>query len=84
MAQNLNNLAIICEFCNYYRDEAPEWKKIEIWPIPSLTCWFPLVDKRLIPTAPLVSRFRLWTAIVKPTEVVGSNGIDQINGTPFF
>ena len=25
----------------------------------SLTCWFPLVDKRLVPTAPLVARFRL-------------------------
>ena len=49
-----------------------------------LTCWFPLIDKRLIPTAPLVARFRLWTAIVKPTEVVESNDIDQINGAMFF
>ena len=31
------------------------------------TLWFPFVDKRLVPTAPLMARFRLRTAIVKPT-----------------
>ena len=49
-----------------------------------LTYWLPLSDKRLVPTAPLVARFWLWTGIVKPTEVVESNAIDQINGATFF
>ena len=40
-----------------------------------LTCWFPRVDKRLVPTTPLVARFRLWTTIVKPKVVVESNAI---------
>ena len=52
--------------------------------IGDLTYWLPLSDKRLVPTAPLVARFWLWTGIVKPTEVVESNGIDQINGATFF
>ena len=25
----------------------------------NISCWFPLVDKRLVPTAPLMARFRL-------------------------
>ena len=41
-----------------------------------LTSWSPLFDKRFIPTAPLVARFWLWTAIVKPTEIVEPNGTD--------
>ena len=33
-----------------------------------LTYSFPLSDKRLVPTPPLVALFRLWTPIVKPTQ----------------
>ena len=28
-------------------------------PLSGLTCWFPIVDKRLLPSAPLVARFRI-------------------------
>ena len=46
-----------------------------------LTCWLPLLDKRLVPTAPLLARFRLWTTILKSTDVVES--VARLTGQRF-